>query len=135
MDMRKILHDSRRQLIERARNNVAELQDRSDRDRQLGYRNMYDASAITHEDDLTVGILNTRGAELQAIDTALQNIDAGRYGICADCEEAIAPARLEALPFALRCIKCQAGLERSIQRNARAGYNRLPRNSNDETDE
>jgi len=34
--------------------------------------------------------------------------DDGTYGRCDDCGEPIAPARLEALPWATRCITCQA---------------------------
>lgn len=34
-------------------------------------------------------------------------------GICIECECAIAPERLEALPHAQRCIDCQVHLEKS----------------------
>jgi RNA polymerase-binding transcription factor len=36
----------------------------------------------------------------------------GVYGVCEDCGQKIAPERLEALPDATRCIKCQAEWER-----------------------
>ena len=45
------------------------------------------------------------------IDRALADIDAGRYGVCSDCGDAIAEARLKVLPFATRCVACQARLE------------------------
>ena len=32
----------------------------------------------------------------------------GSYGTCDDCGRPVAPARLEALPWATRCIDCQA---------------------------
>jgi DnaK suppressor protein len=32
----------------------------------------------------------------------------GEYGVCEDCGEAISPERLEFLPEATRCVKCQA---------------------------
>lgn len=44
--------------------------------------------------------------ELQQIDAALQRMAQGTYGVCIDCGEAIAPQRLHALPFAVRCIDC-----------------------------
>jgi DnaK suppressor protein len=39
---------------------------------------------------------------------ALEKLDAGTYGTCDDCEQPIVAARLEALPWATRCVTCQA---------------------------
>jgi DnaK suppressor protein len=44
--------------------------------------------------------------ELRDIGRALERLDAGDYGICENCGEAINPERLEALPYATRCIAC-----------------------------
>jgi pimeloyl-ACP methyl ester carboxylesterase len=44
---------------------------------------------------------------LTQIDAALKRIDHGEFGICLDCEEAIAPKRLAALPWAGYCLHCQ----------------------------
>ena len=44
---------------------------------------------------------------LAAIDAALARIDSGTYGACTSCGNAIAPERLEALPWAALCIDCQ----------------------------
>ena len=41
------------------------------------------------------------------IDAALKRIDDGEFGICLDCEEAIALKRLAALPWAGYCLHCQ----------------------------
>jgi RNA polymerase-binding transcription factor DksA len=45
-------------------------------------------------------------AELQQVNDALQRLEQGSYGFCSKCQEAIAPARLLALPYTNRCIKC-----------------------------
>ena len=50
--------------------------------------------------------------ELSHIDHALARLDAGTYGRCDACSQPIAPARLEALPGATRCIGCAAAAER-----------------------
>jgi DnaK suppressor protein len=50
--------------------------------------------------------------ELQAIDRAMLAIDAGTYGSCERCGDPIEPPRLLAQPLALRCLDCQARLER-----------------------
>jgi DnaK suppressor protein len=43
---------------------------------------------------------------LVAIDAALEALDAGAYGVCVGCGDAIAPERLEALPGVDRCVAC-----------------------------
>ena len=44
---------------------------------------------------------------LMQIDAALERIDDGAFGICLDCEEAISPKRLAAVPWAGYCLHCQ----------------------------
>jgi DnaK suppressor protein len=51
--------------------------------------------------------------EINAIQAALARVDAGTYGTCEACGEAIAPARLDARPAARRCIRCQERAERT----------------------
>jgi YteA family regulatory protein len=50
---------------------------------------------------------NDRDA-LEQIEVALQKIENGTYGQCDRCKKPIAPARLEALPYATLCIDCAA---------------------------
>jgi DnaK suppressor protein len=45
--------------------------------------------------------------QLKLIEAALARIDSREYGVCTDCENAIASARLEAIPWATRCVACQ----------------------------
>ena len=45
---------------------------------------------------------------LQAIEEALERIQRGTYGICRDCGEPIAEARLNAIPWTRVCITCKA---------------------------
>jgi DnaK suppressor protein len=39
------------------------------------------------------------------VDRALGKLDEGTYGSCDVCGEPIAPARLEAMPWAVRCVR------------------------------
>lgn len=52
------------------------------------------------------------GVELDAVDAALQRIEAGTYGVCVDCGSGIPAARLHAAPETPRCIACQGKFER-----------------------
>lgn len=44
---------------------------------------------------------------------ARERMARGGYGICEDCSQPIGPERLEALPEATRCIRCQSEWEQS----------------------
>lgn len=43
---------------------------------------------------------------LNAVEAALERIDAGTYGICSNCDSEIPEARLEANPAATECLDC-----------------------------
>ena len=45
--------------------------------------------------------------QLRQIQEALDRLQAGGFGICVSCEEPIAPKRLQALPWAKYCVRCQ----------------------------
>ncbi|MFG2089398.1 MULTISPECIES: TraR/DksA family transcriptional regulator [unclassified Spirillospora] len=44
---------------------------------------------------------------LEEIDAALTRLDDGTYGLCEDCREPVPAGRLEILPYARRCVRCQ----------------------------
>ena len=46
------------------------------------------------------------------VERALERLAAGAYGLCVACEQPIPRARLEAIPEAERCVRCQAEHER-----------------------
>ena len=49
---------------------------------------------------------------LRHIEDALARIDERIYGVCANCENEIPLRRLEAVPWADLCVKCQEQLEK-----------------------
>lgn len=48
-------------------------------------------------------------AAVDEIDRALAKMDAGTYGVCERCGNAIPKARLKALPYASLCVACKSG--------------------------
>jgi RNA polymerase-binding protein DksA len=54
---------------------------------------------------------NEARSEISRIAKALDQIKNKTYGVCADCGETIPMARLEAYPFADRCIRCATAAE------------------------
>ncbi len=77
-----------------------------------GSPDIADAAQETVGEIVTVATLERRRHKLAQVDEALCRLAAGRYGLCADCAEPIPPARLRALPFAVRCCPCQERFER-----------------------
>ena len=52
---------------------------------------------------------------LQLIEDALDGIENGDYGFCEECDEPINEKRLQLMPFALFCVRCQSELERQAK--------------------
>ena len=63
------------------------------------------------ERELAVRNLEAVSAKQRAARAALRRIEEGTYGTCLDCDDAISPARLAALPWAALCIRCQEMLD------------------------
>lgn len=67
------------------------------------------AAAASHvfEQQRDLALRDHSTAHLADVDAALARLDAGTYGTCTGCGHAVAPERLEALPWAALCIDCQ----------------------------
>ncbi len=61
----------------------------------------------TNEVHIQLKLKQTDAKILQATEEALERIEKGVYGICRDCGDPIAPARLEAIPWTRVCIACK----------------------------
>jgi DnaK suppressor protein len=98
---------------------TAKGQTRGDTDqRKEMTKDPYGSASMTHDDEMGADLLARRKRDLQKIDHALAEIDAGRYGACEDCGEQINTKRLKAMPFGTRCLQCQASTEQQFGRAA-----------------
>lgn len=66
-----------------------------------------DAAADFEQDELDSHLATVESSELAAIDAALDRIRDGSYGTCESCQKPVPAVRLQALPYATLCIKCQ----------------------------
>jgi DnaK suppressor protein len=66
-----------------------------------------DQASGNNEVHIQLKLKQTDAKILQAIEEALYRMEKGTYGICRDCGEPIAPARLEAIPWTRVCIACK----------------------------
>jgi DnaK suppressor protein len=68
------------------------------------------AAAQYGSDEPTVAQLAAVRLALEEIDAALVRLDHGAYGVCQHCWTPIAAERLEILPHARFCVRCQGRL-------------------------
>ena len=68
---------------------------------------MADQASGNNEVHIHLKLKQTDAKILQAIEGALRRIESGTYGVCRDCGEPIAEARLNAIPWTRVCITCK----------------------------
>ena len=101
-DLRALLESERADLLSQ----LAELGVGAGAGAALTYdANFADSSQVTAEKGETEALAATLQEALDAVDAALGRMEAGTYGLCERCHQPIAPARLEAMPSATRCIQ------------------------------
>jgi DnaK suppressor protein len=66
-----------------------------------------DQAAGNNEVHIQLKLKQTDAKILQAIEEALVRLQKGTYGVCRDCGEPVAPARLKAIPWTRVCITCK----------------------------
>lgn len=71
-----------------------------------------DAATITLNREIDTTLEENSEHVLQMIDEALRRIEEGSFGTCARCDRPIAEERLEAMPYATKCIECKRLEER-----------------------
>ena len=101
--IRAILREKEREISAHVQTELSELES-PERMRSGDLEEMVGDSDGT---DSLCEIMDIEATQIGQIKMALKKIEDGTYGICEDCEEEIAPARLEALPFASQCIDCK----------------------------
>jgi len=71
-----------------------------------------DEVQLAGERELAIRNLDRDSNMLRQIRRALARIADGSYGTCLHCEEEISPKRVNAVPWAAYCIKCQEQVDR-----------------------
>jgi DnaK suppressor protein len=102
---KKAMEDERRELLGDIHSQSSRMKiDESEHD-------PIDQVQSMHIREETATHLGRRSRILAEIDLSLRAISDGSYGLCIDCEEPISLKRLESIPWAPRCIRCQQAYE------------------------
>jgi DnaK suppressor protein len=73
-----------------------------------------DMAANAYTKELLISMSANDRKLLQLIDEALERVERGEYGECVNCGEPLAEKRLDAVPWARYCLKCQDLQERGL---------------------
>ena len=97
----------RRALLEERARLVDEIGEAIVAPGQITYGSQAAAASQVFTQQRDLALQDRSDHQLELVDEALARLDDGTYGRCIRCGEQIAPDRLEALPWAARCIECQ----------------------------
>ncbi|GAB4364386.1 MAG: RNA polymerase-binding protein DksA [Spirochaetales bacterium] len=107
--MRTTLEAMKKEIVDKL---VAESSEFREMVENMDPKDMVDLAS----DDIDRKTLEALGTQevkrLRLIESALNRIENGKYGICMKCNKKIPHERLEAIPYALLCIECKNSDER-----------------------
>ena len=79
-----------------------------------GTQDIADKAANSYTKEFLFSLSNTERDLLQLVEEALLRLQNGHFGICAVCENEVEKKRLEAVPWAKRCLGCQEKQEQGL---------------------
>jgi len=79
-----------------------------------GAQDIADKASNSYTKEFLFSLSNTERDMLALVDEAIVRIDDRRYGSCVVCEEELDKKRLEAVPWAKRCVPCQEKQESGL---------------------
>ena len=86
-------------------NNSGSLEDETEEETYDNH--LADSATATLSREIEYTLEENSEHVLRAINEALQRIDEGTFGTCGRCGKPIAEERLDAIPYANRCIDCK----------------------------
>lgn len=86
-----------------------------------GADDIVDRANNSYSRELMFSLSDSERERLLLVEAALDRMEAGRYGFCANCRREIGAPRLEAVPWARFCIDCQELAEQGMLQEEEAG--------------
>ena len=78
-----------------------------------------DGIQASERQDIGCAVRELLAGRVNRLSAALDRLDKGEYGTCAECGEAISPARLHVMPEVQTCVRCQDRIERFDRQSGR----------------
>lgn len=106
-EIRQKLQSERELLIEKLKGNDLSVDDSETPD-------PVDLAVRNYSKNVQLAVSENESRQLALIDQALMRLDDNEYGFCQNCEKAVNPKRLAAIPWARYCLDCQQLLEQGL---------------------
>ena len=114
-DLKQMLQDRQRELIAEVQGKIRGVRAEG-AEKPHEVMDQGETSEVDIQEDIELALIQMKAETLNKINEALARLEEGRYGLCFECAEEIAEARLRALPFAVRCKDCEEAREIAAQR-------------------
>ena len=108
--MKEALHKKKEEILEAHRKSRQEGREAG----ETGVQDEGDRASSAHAREFLFSLSETERNQLQLVEEALARIPDGNFGTCRECGDPIEPKRLQAVPWAQRCLKCQEQVERGF---------------------
>jgi len=112
--LRERLENQRQEILDMYKQDIRAGQESADD----GTEDIVDRANNAYNRELMFSLSDSERQMVLQIEAALARMDAGAYGRCANCGNAIAARRLEAVPYARFCIDCQELAEKGLLEEA-----------------
>jgi DnaK suppressor protein len=77
-----------------------------------GTQDLADKASTSYTKEFLYSLSNSERSILQLVERALARIKEGEFGVCEECGEPIQKKRLDAVPWARLCLRCQEAMDR-----------------------
>ena len=102
------LEQFRKRLVARRAELAGNLEDvKFDTIAQMGRVAEEDQANLSHEEFISLQRNSMDYRALREVEQALERLRTGEYGTCQECGEPVSEKRLQAVPWARYCIRCQ----------------------------
>ena len=117
MDKKKL--DETRSLLEARRTALRESIKRTENDgrapeEDFAAQDIADRAASSANKEFLFAQSRAERHMLNQVESALNHIREGSFGVCTICGDDISVRRMEAVPWAVHCVKCQEKIERGL---------------------
>lgn len=106
-EIKQRLLEERTLLIEKLKDNDLSVDDSETPD-------PVDLAVRNYSKNVMLAVSENESRQLALIDEALLRVEDDEYGLCQNCEKAINPKRLAAIPWARYCLNCQELVEQGL---------------------
>ena len=111
----------RAQLLEKRSSVLSGLGAKFDTQARIGRVAEDDQAQVSHDEFVSLRLNGLDYRQLRMVEEALDRLNAGDYGICPACDQPIAEKRLQALPWARYCVRCEEEIDAEAEAGMVAG--------------